>query len=536
LYDVGTQEGTDYLVMEYLEGYTLAVRLTRGPMPLHEALQTGSQISGALEQAHRQGIVHRDLKPGNVMLTAHGAKLMDFGLAKPATTALGAALSVAGASPTQENPVAPLTAQGAIVGTFQYMSPEQLEGREPDFRSDIFSLGVMLYEMATGVHPFVGVSPASTIAHILSSEPTPLKERAPATPPELDRIARKCLRKKREERYQSTSDLLVDLQSLRSGSAASESAAAPSLTRKWWWAHQIGQMLIGLAVLQLVWQARPSLPPALRQELFFSEVFAIGLYWSLRFYLVSVAIGNPLALPAEVRRLRAGIQLTGWVIVAGLVSIAVLIAETNALLATILGALATGGFVSVHLLNPATDRSAFGELATPPRGVARGDVIQGPRLVLAGGQFLLAGLLGSFARVAEMGAEASLWQWARGNPGRGDPSWVLHLFWLLFVLLVLLTIAWGGIALLMWRSPRQWAERFRRWIVYFFMADLLCAPIAFVAAMRFQADTGKENMLLGLLAFVSVAAIPFLQGVAAQRLAPGKRSSTLALLLPWTKL
>ncbi|MGH9369162.1 MAG: serine/threonine-protein kinase, partial [Thermoanaerobaculia bacterium] len=170
LYDVGHQDGVDYLVMEYLEGQTLAERLARGALPLDQVLRHGIEIADALDKAHRQGIVHRDLKPSNAMLTKSGVKLVDFGLAKFAAPG-GASFSSLTALPTQ----APdLTAEGTILGTFQYMAPEQLEGKEADARSDICAFGAVLYEMATGQKAFSGKSQASLIAAILDSEPPPI--------------------------------------------------------------------------------------------------------------------------------------------------------------------------------------------------------------------------------------------------------------------------------------------------------------------------------------------------------------------------
>ena len=179
LYDVGHQDGTDYLVMEFLEGETLTERLAKGPLPLEQVLRYAIEMADALDKAHRQGVIHRDLKPGNVMLTKSGVKLVDFGLAK--FTAPGAArLSSATALSTQ----APdLTAEGTILGTFQYMAPEQLEGKEADARTDIFALGAVLYEMATGQKAFTGHSQASLIASILKEEPPPVSQVQPLAPP-----------------------------------------------------------------------------------------------------------------------------------------------------------------------------------------------------------------------------------------------------------------------------------------------------------------------------------------------------------------
>ena len=187
LYNIGSQDGTDYLVMEFLEGETLAERLRKGRMTLSETLTIGAGIAEALAVAHKQGIVHRDLKPGNIMLTKAGAKLMDFGLAK-ATPAgldgasnapvLSAALTVSDASPRS-----PLTAAGTLMGTIQYMSPEQIEGKEADARSDLFALGGVLYEMVTGGRAFGGKSQVSVAGAILEKEPEPISSLQPLTPP-----------------------------------------------------------------------------------------------------------------------------------------------------------------------------------------------------------------------------------------------------------------------------------------------------------------------------------------------------------------
>jgi serine/threonine protein kinase len=212
LYDVGHQDGVDYLVMELIEGETLAHRLEKGPLPVAEVLSLGRQIAEALDRAHRAGVVHRDLKPGNVMLTKGGAKLMDFGLARA-----HAAGPVAGAlteSPTMSRP---LTAEGTIVGTFQYMAPEQLEGKEADARSDLWALGCVLYEMATGRRAFDGKSQASLIAAIIEREPTPPSQLAPLLPPALDRVVQQCLTKDPDERIQTAHDVKLQLQWIASG-------------------------------------------------------------------------------------------------------------------------------------------------------------------------------------------------------------------------------------------------------------------------------------------------------------------------------
>ena len=203
LYDVGQQDDTHYLVMEYLEGETLADRLRKGPLPLDQALKVGIEICDGLEAAHRKGVVHRDLKPGNIMLTKAGAKLMDFGLAKPVKDSTPAATL----TQTLTTPRHPVTTEGTLLGTFQYMSPEQVEGTEADARSDIFALGAVLYEMVAGKRAFEGKTAASTIAAILAAQPKPLSSLQPMTPPALDFAIRTCFAKDPDERWQSAADL-----------------------------------------------------------------------------------------------------------------------------------------------------------------------------------------------------------------------------------------------------------------------------------------------------------------------------------------
>jgi serine/threonine protein kinase len=205
LHDVGHQEGIDYLVMECVEGETLAKRLEKGPLPLEQVLKYGAQIADALDKAHRSGVVHRDLKPGNIMLTLNGTKLLDFGLAKAAAPLANLATL------TAASPSAPMTEEGMVVGTFQYMSPEQVEGKELDGRSDIFSLGAVLYEMLTGQRAFPGKSQLSVASAILEKEPPPIHSTKPLTPPALDHAIRRCLAKDREERWQTARDLALEL-------------------------------------------------------------------------------------------------------------------------------------------------------------------------------------------------------------------------------------------------------------------------------------------------------------------------------------
>jgi len=216
LYDVGQHNGTDYLVMEFLEGESLAERLKRGALPLKELIAIACEIADALDRAHRAGIIHRDLKPGNVMLTKFGAKLLDFGLAKPAAVGMAAngSAPLLSAALTMTSPTpqpSALTQQGALVGTVQYMSPEQIQGLEADARSDIFALGAMLYEMATGKRPFEGKSQIKVASAILEDEPQPVSALLKTSPPGLDRLVRTCLAKTPDERLQSALDVKLEL-------------------------------------------------------------------------------------------------------------------------------------------------------------------------------------------------------------------------------------------------------------------------------------------------------------------------------------
>jgi serine/threonine protein kinase len=231
LYDVGQQDGVDFLVMEFLEGETLADRLMKGPLPPEQVLKYGVEICEGLEKAHRTGIIHRDLKPGNVMLTKAGAKLMDFGLAKATTgsAAPSSSLTMTLSRPSSDQP---LTAQGMVVGTFQYMPPEQVEGKEADVRSDLFALGAVLYEMATGKRAFEGKTTASVIAAVLERDPAPISAVQPMSPPPLDRVVKTCLAKDPEERFQNVHDVKVQLKWIAEGGSQAGVPAPVAAHRK----------------------------------------------------------------------------------------------------------------------------------------------------------------------------------------------------------------------------------------------------------------------------------------------------------------
>jgi len=224
LHDIGRQDGTEYLVMEYVEGETLAQRLLKSALPLDQVLRYAIEIADALDKAHRKGITHRDLKPANIMLTKSGTKLLDFGLAKLKQEAAPNNVPLS-QLPTVD---VSLTAQGSIVGTLQYMAPEQVEGREVDARTDIFAFGSVVYEMATGQKAFKGKSQASVMAAILKEEPPAMFSLEPLTPPALDRVVKICLAKEPDERWQVAGDLRRELKWIAEGG----SQAAPPATVK----------------------------------------------------------------------------------------------------------------------------------------------------------------------------------------------------------------------------------------------------------------------------------------------------------------
>jgi len=224
LFDLGQNDGIHFFIMEYVEGETLFDRLKKGPLPLAEALRYGAEIADALDKAHRQGVVHRDVKPGNIMLTKSGTKLLDFGLAKARTSPIERDNGLSSA-PTEAKP---LTDKGAFMGTLQYMAPEQLEGKEVDARADLFSLGAVLYEMASGKRAFEGASPASLIAAILEHQPASLVTFSAGTPAALDHVTSRCLAKDPDSRWQSASDLALELQWIMEGGRAVATTGRPS--------------------------------------------------------------------------------------------------------------------------------------------------------------------------------------------------------------------------------------------------------------------------------------------------------------------
>jgi eukaryotic-like serine/threonine-protein kinase len=275
LHDIGEENGIHFLVMELLEGETLAYRLLRGPLPIEQVLRYGAEIADGLERAHRSGVVHRDLKPGNIMLTKSGAKLMDFGLAKEVAIPRSSAAQAVTINVTPSGPVSPsasarrrdgsnpLTGEGVIIGTFHYMAPEQIEGKEADSRSDIFSLGAVLYEMTTGKRAFEGKTMASVAAAVIASEPKPVSMLQPLSPPALEHVITQCMMKDPDERWQSALDLQRELKWIQvAGSQAG--TASPIVARRKrrirlaWAAAVLFALLLGLATGLLLPSGRPA--------------------------------------------------------------------------------------------------------------------------------------------------------------------------------------------------------------------------------------------------------------------------------------
>jgi eukaryotic-like serine/threonine-protein kinase len=266
LYDVGEQTGTYFLVMEYVEGETLAERLQRGPMPLDQALKCSIEVADALDKAHRQGVIHRDLKPGNIMITKTGTKLLDFGLARLREPGQAPAFTGASTLPTNASG---LTVQGTILGTLQYMAPEQLEGKDADARTDIFAFGGLLYELVTGKKAFEGKSQISLMGAILEREPAPISTIQPAIPPAVERIVRKCLAKDPDERWQTAADLkselrwIADQESPRQAPPTETGAIAPAKPNRAWMSIAAAASLLSVALAVTLFLAtRPAGEPA----------------------------------------------------------------------------------------------------------------------------------------------------------------------------------------------------------------------------------------------------------------------------------
>ena len=353
-----------YIVSEYVRGDTLRSELANGPLPPGAVLNTAVEIARALTAAHEHDIVHRDLKPENVIRTPDGRiKILDFGLARFKGPRLGP-----GASTSR------LTEPGAVLGTPGYMSPEQIRGADVDFRADIFSFGVCLFELMSGVHPFTGSGQAPTIARVLEVEPPDLAQLTPACPQALERIIRQCLQKSQNQRYGATRELLDELEQVRRDLA--ESAARPPSARAvggadatksgpgssptWWWQfHQGAAGLVYYAMLYPLWKVRGWAPAPWGSLLFFATLAAVLVAANLRFHLWSTQRFNPAEIRAQRTQVSPWIRGADWFFVLLLLAATALIADDHAAMATLIVAVGTISFLAFLIIEPATTRAAF---------------------------------------------------------------------------------------------------------------------------------------------------------------------------------
>jgi len=345
-------DGDLYIACEYVPGRTLRAELEDGEMGVDRVLDVAARLARALEAAHAQQVVHRDLKPENVVSTTDGGvKILDFGVARLVEPFDRASMR--------------LTEAGMLVGTPAYMSPEQVEGKEVDSRSDVFSFGVMLYELATGVHPFEGTSQASTIGRIMAADPSSLKQVRPALPAELDRIVRKCLRKRPEERYQSTADLALDLEHLagrrRSTPSPAAAAAAPAQAAaiRWWRVHQVSVAFVYAVMSAFAWLATGRVKSDWTQVLFFVYVGAAALNGTLRVHLLFTQRHNVQAFRGELRRARPWLRGSDILIGAGLAALGLVVGRAATPLAIALASVGAGSIIASLAAEPATTDAAF---------------------------------------------------------------------------------------------------------------------------------------------------------------------------------
>ena len=348
-----------YIVSEYVPGKTLRDEVATGPLPVKALLTTAVEIARALAAAHHQAVVHRDLKPENVIRTGEGrVKVLDFGLAY-----------VGNAGDTTST--TRLTEPGSVLGTPGYISPEQLRGINVDFRTDLFSFGVLLYELTSGAHPFTSSNPASTIARVLEAEPPDVKELSPDCPPQLEQVIRRCLQKEPTQRYASTTELVEALELLRRDVADTPSrpasatvkreppAAKSKLSPLWWWQfHQVVVGLVYYLTLIPMWTVRKEVPEwgAL---LFFSTVAVVGVAATLRFHLWFTSRFTRAELAAQRDRVFWITRIADCVFVLLHLGAGAAMANSEVALTALLVGIAVGSFIAFLVIEPATTRAAF---------------------------------------------------------------------------------------------------------------------------------------------------------------------------------
>ncbi|MFQ5926782.1 MAG: serine/threonine protein kinase, partial [Terriglobia bacterium] len=462
--------------------------------------------------------------PENIMRTAAGeTKILDFGMARflPAAGRPSAGLE-------GETAATRLTEPGSIVGTVAYMSPEQLEGKEGDFRSDIFSFGVLLYELATRAHPFEGATPASTIVRIMTGEPVPLAQRNPVAPPELERIVRKCLRKRPEERYQSTHDLAVDLEQLRRESGERRPAAgAPGLgveegeasllprffsawgltPRRWWEMDTLaGFAVFYPLMIYFGWKVKEWQPGGWALGLFFAMLVAVALPAALRVFLASTAAFNPRALASEVWRWARWLRYAHLAMLALLLVMAASVATAHTGFAALLMGFTVAGAVAVLVIHPAIDRAAFPSIAAAAQPVRAGVPVEF-RLV-AGIQLVY--WLPTVVFFTQLGSILEeVWVSKEGQPYQIEFG--------VFVAVLLAAIVIGGAtAVAMWRGNRKSVETFCRWFPLYLLVDLPGITTVVGFGIVFL-----KNLGVGLLVLAVLVYLPFWQRRLARKILAG---------------
>jgi hypothetical protein len=360
VYSLEEQDGTLCLVTEYIRGDTLRSEIERGPLPLDLVLDTGIQVARGLAAAHAGGVIHRDLKPENVIRNREGVvKILDFGIASIDEPAGG----VTGR----------LTDDRTLLGTPGYMSPEQLDGGDVDARSDIFALGVLLFELAAGRNPFLGSTPASTAARVLAAEPPPLPSIDPRLPPSLDAVVRRCLRRHRADRYQSALDVARDLDDLRAGrrpvgEPVSTTPARGARSALWWWRlHQVARMLVEAALVFPVWMVHETVRNDWTLAVMLAVIVTAAVNGTLRAHLLFTAAFNPDAIGEQLRRALPLVRGTDLALSALLLVSAAPVARAHLSLAGILAAFGVGWAVTSTIVEPAVCSAAFPGRAAPAR-------------------------------------------------------------------------------------------------------------------------------------------------------------------------
>lgn len=345
-------DGRLCLVTEYVRGDTLRSEIEHGPLSLDLVLETGIQVARGLAAAHAAGVIHRDLKPDNIIRSRQGeVKILDFGIARLET-------------PSGTN-TPPLTGAGAVLGTPGYMSPEQLDGADVDWRSDIFALGILLFEIATAVHPFAGPTPESTVAKVFAADPPTLTSLDPRLPEELDAIVRKCLRRHRTDRYATALDVARDMLDLREGrlripsAPATGAASGPSRPLWWWRLHQATAMIVVGALVLGVWQVHHAVKQDWTLAILIAYCAIGAINGTLRAHLWFTTAFNPSDMPEQFRRSAPLLRGTDLVVVALLLASAAFVAHRDILLSSVIAAFGVGLAVTSLIVEPATRKAAF---------------------------------------------------------------------------------------------------------------------------------------------------------------------------------